>query len=86
MRVSTPLGRLLLRVAISTTFGLAAFPLFVTAFHPYDGLVAGYRESTSLERWLALVLALIVFAAIYAQMQRRRWPTIGPGVDNDVPV
>jgi hypothetical protein len=83
MKVATPIGRVLLRLIVSTFAGLCTFPLFVTALHPYDGIIVGYRHSTSLEKCLGLGLVLVVFAGIYAQMRVRKWPTIGPGVNGD---
>ena len=85
MKVATSFGRLLWRLIVSTFAGLCCFPLLVTAFHPYDGVFAGYQHSTSSEKWLGLALALVVFAGVYAQMRVKKRPTRGPGVNHDAP-
>jgi hypothetical protein len=68
------LRRLLISLLTSFSLGLVSFPLVVTAFHPFDGPLQAFSNASDFERYLALVLAIIVGTAIFWRMQRGSAP------------
>ena len=72
MKASSVLVKVALRFLAAVLIGLIAFPLAVTAFHPWEGPIDGYSRATPAERYFALAFSIAVFAATLWRLLRGR--------------
>ena len=70
MEVVPVFGRIALRVLVALAIALAFFPLIVTAFHPYAGLIDGFRHASLPEKYFALAGVTVIFAATLWRLLR----------------